>query len=55
MTSALALDGARGPDLPKSFARRSDEPSKSPLPARWSDATKDLRALAEDLGLIEAE
>ena len=57
MTSALAVDGARGPDLPASFNRRpreaSNQPSQSPLPAAWSDATKDLRELAEELGILE--
>ena len=57
MTSALAVDGARGPDLPAEFNRRtreaSDEHLKSPLPPAWSDATKELRDFAEELGLIE--
>jgi len=57
MTSALAVDGTRGPDLPAAFNRRtreaSDEHLKSPLPPAWSDATKELRAIAEDLGLVE--
>jgi penicillin-binding protein 1A len=53
MTSALAVDGARGPDLPRTFGRRSQERTQSPLPSAWSDATKDLRELAEELGILE--
>jgi len=53
MTSALAVDGARGPDLPRTFERRSEERTQSPLPSAWSDATKDLRDLAEELGILE--
>ena len=53
MTSALAVDGARGPDLPRSFEQRRQEPSKSPLPAEWSDVTEELRKAAKELGLIE--
>jgi penicillin-binding protein 1A len=55
MTSALAVDGSRGPDLPRTFERPSEERSKSPLTDAWSDATKDLRGLAEELGLIEQD
>jgi len=48
MTSALAVDGARGPDLPAAFAaRQAKRQIKSPLPAEWSDSTKSLRELAE--------
>ena len=57
MTSALAVDGRRGPDLPAAFNTRtreaSDEHLKSPLPPAWSDATKELRAIAEEIGLID--
>ena len=57
MISALAVDGARGPDLPRSFNTRPgdvpNEPSQSPLPSSWSDATKDLREFAEELGILE--
>jgi penicillin-binding protein 1A len=55
MTSALAVDGRRGPDLsvefhPPQHARpdRSDE-LKSPLPPEWSNATKSLRDAAHQL------
>jgi penicillin-binding protein 1A len=54
MTSALAIDGRRGPPLP--FGPRPQRPSsedddlKSPLPPEWSNATKRLRELARDLG-----
>ena len=53
MTSALAVDGARGPDLPTNFERLEQESSQSPLPSSWSDATQDLRKLAKEFGLIE--
>src|SRR5438309_6235304 len=48
MTSALAIDHARGPDLPAGFRvpqPERDRPGqlKSPLPPDWSDATRPLR------------
>src|SRR6476619_6035557 len=46
MTSALAIDRQRGPDLPAQF-RAPHRELKSPLPPEWSDGTKDLRDLAE--------
>ena len=49
MVSAVAIDHRRGPALPAEFhvpQRRQDE-SKSPLPDDWSDATKDLRNVAD--------
>ena len=49
MASAVAIDHRRGPPLPVEFhvpQRRNDE-SKSPLPDDWSDATKDLRNVAD--------
>ncbi len=49
MASAVAIDHRRGPALPAEFhvpQRRQDE-SKSPLPDDWSDATKDLRNVAD--------
>jgi penicillin-binding protein 1A len=53
MTSALAIEGARGPALPSEFKvpqREAPGPKQSPLPEDWSDSTKPLR----DLGnLIE--
>jgi len=52
MTGALAVDHQRGPVLPAEFRRQEpqDHPElKSPLPPEWSDATKQLRALAKDL------
>jgi penicillin-binding protein 1A len=55
MTSALAVDGRRGPDLPAEFRvpqrpqpQKPDE-FKSPLPPEWSDATRSLREAASDL------
>ena len=54
MTSALAIDGRRGPPLPfRSAAAATAQRrrrSKSPLPPEWSNATKRLRELARDLG-----
>ena len=54
MTSAIAVDGRRGPDLPAEFRNRgkSDEPAKqeryeSPLPPEWSGGTKQFRALVQ--------
>lgn len=55
MTSALVVEGARGPDLPRTFERPMAKRTKSPLPETWSDATKDLRQFAENLGLIDAQ
>ena len=41
MTSALAVDGSRGPPLPRDYARRPPPPpesgNESPLPAEWSE------------------
>ena len=52
MTSALAVDGRRGPALPSEFgdppSKKRDE-LKSPLPPEWSDATKSLREAAHQL------
>jgi penicillin-binding protein 1A len=50
MTSALAVDRSRGPDLPTEFRRPEPQPElKSPLPPEWSNATKPLRDLARQL------
>ena len=56
MTSALAIDNRRGPDLPAEFRaprrdkdKRPPPPNKSPLPPEWSDATKALREAIDDL------
>jgi penicillin-binding protein 1A len=52
MSSAIAIDGQRGPELPRSFkatVRRQDaSPAKhpSPLPAEWRKNTEPLRKLA---------
>ena len=51
MTSAVAVDGRRGPPLP--FGPRPsqrDDELKSPLPPEWSNATKRLRELARGFG-----
>ena len=48
MTSAIAVDGRRGPPLPPGFRipdRRQQE-RKSPLPEDWSEGSEPLRALA---------
>ena len=49
MASAVAIDHRRGPPLPVEFhvPQRRDDESKSPLPDDWSDATKDLRNVAD--------
>jgi penicillin-binding protein 1A len=49
MTSALAIDDDRGPDLPAAFGPRKQRQPKSPLPPEWSDSTKPLRDIAERL------
>jgi penicillin-binding protein 1A len=50
MSSALAIDGSRGPELPADFHRLEPKPQlKSPLPPDWSNATKPLRDLARQL------
>jgi penicillin-binding protein 1A len=53
MSSALAIDRSRGPQLPAEFHRpEPQEPQpqlKSPLPPEWSNATKQLRGLAQQL------
>jgi penicillin-binding protein 1A len=50
MSSATAIDRERGPALPTEFRRSGrEEPTKSPLPPEWSDATKGLRGLAREL------
>ena len=58
MTSALSVDGSRGPPLPIDLRYRRPLPQRdesrekqSPLPADWSDATKQLR---EARDLLEA-
>jgi penicillin-binding protein 1A len=51
-SSALAIDGQRGPPLPTQFRRpQPEQPSelKSPLPPEWSNATKPLRELERQL------
>ena len=48
MTSALAVDHERGPELPAQF-RPVRRDMKSPLPPEWSNGTKGLRELAERL------
>jgi len=54
MASAVTVDGRRGRPLPfgpRPVPRRdNDEDLKSPLPPEWSDATRQLRKLARDLG-----
>ena len=54
MTSALAVDHSPGPRLPGPYdqQRRQQEQLQSPLPPEWSNATKRLREVAEQLGII---
>ena len=50
MSSALAIDHGRGPQLPADFRAPEPEPQpKSPLPPEWSNATKPLRELAREI------
>jgi penicillin-binding protein 1A len=50
MSSALAVDRARAPELPTNFDRPQPVPQiKSPLPPEWSNATKPLRDIARQL------
>lgn len=53
MTSAIAVDGRRGPELPAEFRKRNrpneveeDKRYKSPIPPEWSNGTKRLREFA---------
>ncbi len=53
MSSAIAIDHGRGPDLASRFVRATAAPgSKVPLPPEWSNSTKPLRELAERLHAI---
>jgi penicillin-binding protein 1A len=52
MSSAIAIDGAKGPPLPTGYrsAQRSQPPKAShpsPLPDEWSEGTKPLRDFAK--------
>jgi penicillin-binding protein 1A len=50
MSSATAVDRERGPTLLPGFRRpEREQPTKSPLPPEWSDATKELRGLAKQI------
>ena len=53
MASALAVDGRRGPALPRDYRRKSlprPEPTKqSPLPEEWSEPEQAIRAIAKAL------
>lgn len=49
MSSAVAVDHERGPELPILFKRVQQHQMKSPLPPEWSDSTKPLREVAERL------
>jgi len=54
MTSALAVDHERGPELPAQF-RGPQRQVKSPLPPAWSNGTKPLRDVAERLKELLAD
>jgi hypothetical protein len=53
MASALAVDGRRGPPLPRDYRRKSlpkPQPEKqSPLPEEWSEPEQAIRAIADAL------
>jgi penicillin-binding protein 1A len=55
MVAALSIDRRPGPPLPPEFRIPQRQPErKSPLPADWSDGTKDVRDLIDQLaGLFE--
>jgi len=53
MASAVSIDRRRGPPLPAEFRVPERKPApekKSPLPEDWSNATKDLRDVADWVG-----
>ena len=53
MTSALAVDRSRGPELPEQFlAAPPPKRLQSPIPPEWSDSTKPLRELRDRLEKI---
>jgi len=53
MASAVAVDGTRGPALPRDYQRRSlpkpDREKQSPLPEEWSDPDKVIQRVANIL------
>jgi hypothetical protein len=59
MVPAIAIDGSRGPALPRTFRIPVREPAppppqrrrepQSPLPEEWSEATRVLREAADEL------
>jgi penicillin-binding protein 1A len=49
MASALAVDRQRGPDLPIVFEPPPQPKMQSPLPPEWSNATKQLRQIRDQL------
>jgi len=52
MASAISIDRRRGPPLPPEFRipdRKPEPAKKSPLPANWSDGTKALRDIANEI------
>jgi len=49
MSSALAVDRVRGPDLPVSYSPPRPKRPQSPLPPEWSNSTKPLREFADRL------
>ena len=56
MASALAVDGRRGPVLPRDYRRKSlpkpDSGKQSPLPEEWSEPEQAIRAIAKALDEI---
>ena len=53
MASAVAIDGRRGPALPRAFPTRRErerpQERKSPLPDDWSEMTRPFRELVREL------
>ena len=59
MSSAISIDGRRGPPLPSNYRQQPEQehPARhpSPLPEDWSDRTKALRRIGEALHDLFAE
>jgi hypothetical protein len=53
MASALAVDGRRGPALPRDYRRKSlpkpPAEKQSPLPEEWSEPEEAIRAIADTI------
>jgi len=55
MTSAIAIDGRSGPNLPRDYApkrQQQRQDRQSPLPEDWSEITRPLRQALRELRLL---